>query len=138
MKVGSYHKEQYSKVTCMWEGEDFLRCSSTLSSIPLVYVRFEVLAAEFMKIQNFLGYDAMSFGKQLQVFSRRLWLLSSGTKGSKIQKEFLKFLYADIKATHSSEMSVSIGHYTWHRIPEDFNFQLTLTYLSQCILMLHI
>jgi hypothetical protein len=44
----------------IWEGEDFLRCSSTLSSIPLAYVRCEVLAAEFMKIQNFLGYDAMS------------------------------------------------------------------------------
>jgi hypothetical protein len=47
----------------MWEGEDFLGCSSTLSSIPLACVRFEGLAAEFMKIQNFLGYDAMSFGK---------------------------------------------------------------------------
>jgi len=47
----------------MWEGEDLLRCSSTLSSIPLVHVRVEVRAAEFMKIQNFLGCDAMSFGK---------------------------------------------------------------------------
>jgi hypothetical protein len=122
----------------MWEGEDFLRCSSTLSSIPLIYVRFEVLAAEFMKIQNFLGYDAMSFVNRYRCFGGGCCFYLQGPRGLKIQKEFLKFLNADIEATHSSEMSGSIGHYTWHRIPEDIHFQLTLTYLSQCILMLHI